>query len=68
MTLDEILIASEEAKRAQQRERIAQMADEIERIKREDWKAPEGVDLMPILPPVAAPERYSRRSAEDIHD
>jgi uncharacterized Zn finger protein len=43
--LDRILADVEELKRRQQFERIqqmnAEMADEIERIKREDWKEPE---------------------------
>lgn len=46
--LDRILADVEELKRRQQFERIqqmnAEMSDEIERIKREDWKEPE--DLM----------------------
>ena len=46
--LDRILADVEELKRRQQFERIqqmnAEMADEIERIKAEDWKEPE--DLM----------------------
>ena len=47
MTLDEIQAAADDRKRLQQRASVAQMADEIERIKAEDWKAPEGVDLIP---------------------
>lgn len=41
MILDEIAAAAEQLKRDQQRQNIAQMADEIERIKAEDWKPPE---------------------------
>jgi hypothetical protein len=55
-----------DAKDEQQRKLIAQMADEIERIRREDWKAPEGVDLvspdiMPVPKPIPVPAKYTRR-------
>jgi hypothetical protein len=44
MTLDEIAAAAAEAKRRQQQDNIAKMADEIERIKAEDWQPPIDVD------------------------
>ena len=40
MSLDEIAAAAEQRKLEQQRQSVAQMADEIERIKAEDWKPP----------------------------
>ena len=40
MSLDQIAAAAEQRKLEQQRETVAQMADEIERIKAEDWKPP----------------------------
>ena len=50
MTLDEIAAAAEQLKRDQQRQNIAKMADEIEQLKAEDWKAPEGVEYVPEQP------------------
>jgi hypothetical protein len=45
LSLDQILMAAQEAKRQeQQREAAAQMVDEIERIKAEDWQPPIDVD------------------------
>jgi hypothetical protein len=49
-SLDEIAAAAEDLKRQQQRQWIAQMADEVERIKAEDWKAPEDVEYVPEVP------------------
>ena len=40
MSLDQIAAAAEQRKLEQQRETVAQMADEIERIKAEDWQPP----------------------------
>jgi hypothetical protein len=49
-SLDEIAAAAEDAKRRQQNERIRQMtadmADEIDRIKAEDWQPPFDVDAI----------------------
>lgn len=51
LSLDQIAMAAQEAKRQQQDEQIRQMAAdmaaEIQKIESEDWKAPEGVDLGP---------------------
>lgn len=50
-SLDQIAAAADEAKRRQQDERVRQMtaelADEIEKLKAEDWQAPHDVDLPP---------------------
>jgi hypothetical protein len=50
-SLDEVLAAAEDAKRRQQDERIrqmsAEMSDEIERVRSEDWKAPADVEYAP---------------------
>jgi hypothetical protein len=57
------------AKAEQQRKLIAQMADEIERIRREDWKPPHDaphdapLDIMPLAKPIAAPAKYTRKRA-----
>ena len=40
LSLDQIAAAAEQRKLEQQRDNIAKMADEIERIKAEDWKPP----------------------------
>jgi hypothetical protein len=40
LSLDEIAAAAEQRKLEQQRQNVADMADEIERIKAEDWQPP----------------------------
>jgi hypothetical protein len=63
-SLDEIAAAAEDAKRRQQNERIRQMtadmADEIERIRAEDWQPPFDVDAV-YLPEQVAPADWFLR-------
>ncbi len=46
-TLDEIAAAAEAKRQEQQRQQVAAMAEEIGRIKSEDWQPPEDVDYVP---------------------
>jgi hypothetical protein len=60
LSLDQIATAADERKREQQRQAVAQMATEIERIKAEDWKAPEGVDAIPTIETPAPADWFIR--------
>ena len=61
ISLDQIAAAAEQRKLEQQRESVAQMADEIERIKAEDWKPP--FDEHEYTPEATVPDDWLLREA-----
>ena len=64
-TLDEIRAAADAVLQEEAyRGKVARMADEVEAIKREDWKAPEGVDYFPIIEKAAPLDWFIRGEIE----